>query len=227
MKDSNIINSKLYETVNYISYFLITNILFLFMISPLVIYWLVFGENSSNTILLLLSILLGPAITTLFSVMGRLLREKEISPVKDFFYFYKINLFQSIIISIILNMIISLICFDIKYFSSKGNNMMAYVFFGALLLVLMLTLYIYPVISRYSLKLKDLFKISLKLFITKPFLSLSSLSIIVIVLGFIRFARISLLGLLIGVSLIVYMISKIQMKTIDELEEHIKNLYKN
>ena len=227
MKDSNIINSKLYETVNYISYFLITNILFLFMISPLVIYWLVFGENSSNTILLLLSILLGPAITTLFSVMGRLLREKEISPVKDFFYFYKINLFQSIIISIILNMIISLICFGIKYFSSKGNNMMAYVFFGALLLVLMLTLYIYPVISRYSLKLKDLFKISLKLFITKPFLSLSSLSIIVIVLGFIRFARISLLGLLIGVSLIVYMISKIQMKTIDELEEHIKNLYKN
>lgn len=225
MKNNNILNSPLYRILNYVMYFFITNILFLLMISPLVVYWVIFQDNISTTVLLLLSILIGPSITTMFSVMGKLIREGDISPVKDFFYFYKINLGQSLLISIILNIAISIAYFDMNYFSQSGNIVMTYLFLTALILVLIINLYIYPLISRYNLRTFHTLKISMNLFIKKPYISLTSASIIIIILGLLRVTKLSLIGLLFGVSIICYIIMKVQKKTIDGLENYIKDLY--
>lgn len=225
MKNDDILNSRLYTIVNYITYFFVTNILFLLMISPLIIYWIIFENNMSSAVLLLLSILLGPAITTLLSIMGKLIRERDISPVKDFFHFYKLNLLQSLLVAIVVNMLISIVYFDINYFSSNGNKGMTYLFLFMLVLILLNTFYIYPIISRYNLKFVDLFKISISLMYKKFYISLSSVSIIIIVLGLLRFTKLSLIGLLFGASIISYIVIKIQIKTLDGLEEKITHMY--
>lgn len=224
---NNILNNRMYLCTAYITNFFITNLWFLVMISPLVIYSYKFEGNISIPILLLLSILVGPAITTLFSIMGKLIREGEIAPTKDFFHFYKLNFLQSLLVGVILNILISIIYFDMNYFSSKGNFYISYLFLAFLALVIMLSLYIYPIISRYNIKIMHLFNISIKLLIKKMHISITCIAIIIIVLGLLRITRLSLIGILFGASIICYIIMRIEKKTINELEKEIKEKYKD
>lgn len=227
MKDKNdILNNKMYIGTTYITNFFITNLWFLVMILPLIIYIYKFEGNISMTILLLISILVGPAITTLFSIMGKLLREGEIASTKDFFHFYKLNFLQSLLVGIVLNILISIAYFDMNYFSSKGNMYLSYLFLAFLVLIILLSLYIYPIISRYNIKILHLFKISIKLLIKKIYISLSCMSIIIIIFGLLRITRLLLVAFLFGISIICYLIMKIEKKVIDELEEEIKEKYK-
>ncbi|OOM82470.1 hypothetical protein CLPUN_01720 [Clostridium puniceum] len=226
MRNKNdILNNKVYIGAAYITNFFITNFWFLVMLLPLILYMYKFEGNISMPIMLLLSILMGPAITTLFSVMGKFLREGEISPTKDFFHFYKLNFFQSLLVGIILNIAISITYFDMDYFSSSGNQIFSYFFLILLVLVIMISMYIYPIISRYNIRIGYLFKLSINLLIKKIYISLSCISIIVIVFGILRITRLSLIALLFGASIICYLIMRIERKMIDELEEGIKERY--
>ena len=228
MKNKNDIhNNKIYIGSAYITNFFITNFWFLVMILPLILYIYKFEGNLSMPIMLLLSILMGPAVTTLFSIMGKLLREGEITPTKDFFHFYKLNFFQSLLVGVILNIAISIAYFDMDYFSSTGNQVFSFLFLALLVLVILLSMYIYPIISRYNIRIGHLFKISISLLIKKIYISISCVSMIIIVLGILRITRLSLIALLFGASIICYLIMRIEKKTIDELEEDIKEKYKN
>lgn len=228
MKDKNdVLNNKVYLITNYITNFFITNLWFLVMISPIIIYIYKFEGNISIAILLLISILVGPALTTLFSIMGKLVRDGDISSTKDFFHFYKLNFWQSLLIGIILNILISIAYVDMDYFSSKGNQYISYLFLAFLVFIIMLSIYIYPIISRYNIKIIHLFKISINLLVKKIYISLSGISIIIIVLGFLRITKLSLVGVLFGASIICYLIMRIEKSTIDELEEEIKEKYKD
>lgn len=227
MKDKNDIhNNKIYIGSTYITNFFITNFWFLVAILPLILYIYKSEDNLSMPIVLLLSILMGPAITTLFSVMGKFIREGEIAPAKDFFHFYKLNFIQSLLIGVILNIAISIAYFDMNYFSSVGNRVFSYFFLALLVLVLMLSMYIYPIISRYNIRIGYLFKLSISLLMKKIYISLSCISIIIIVFGVLRITKLSLIALLFGASIICYIIMRIQIKMIDELEEDIREKYK-
>ncbi|WP_143317929.1 YesL family protein [Clostridium sp. HBUAS56017] len=223
--DRNILDSKLYIITNNITNFFITNLYFLLVISPLLIYMVIFQEKVSLRGMLLLSILLGPAVTTLFSVMGKLIRSGEISATKDFFHFYKLNFLQGLLIGIIVNIVIGIACFDMGYFNSNGNIYVGYLFLAIIIFTILVQFYIYPIISRYNIKISYAFKISLKLLVKKFYISISCLSAIIIILAIIKFTKLSLVGLLFGASVISYLIMKIEDKTISELQEEIKERY--
>lgn len=225
-EDRDLTNTPLYKVLTYITNFLFTNLCFLLVISPLIFYIFGYNENSSIAAILLIAVLLGPAITTLFSVMGKFIRNKYISPIKDFFHFYKLNFWQSILVSIILNIVIAVCYFDMSYFKTNGNTLMAGLFFIVIILDFLLGLYIYPLLSRYSMKLIDAFKMSLRLMITKFYMSFTCVSIIVIILAIIKEASIALVGILLGASVITYIIMYLENKMISDLEEEIKNKYR-
>ncbi|SFU39806.1 Uncharacterized membrane protein YesL [Clostridium sp. DSM 8431] len=220
-------NTPLYKILTYITDLLLSNICFLLVISPILIYISGYSKESSLGILLLISILLGPAFTTLFSVMGKLVREKEIAAVRDFFHFYKINFFQGLIVSIIVNSALAVCYFDMTYFKGEGNNFMANVFLLGILAISLISLYIYPLISRYNMKIIHAIKISVRLMITKFYISFTCIAMIVIVLFIIKTAKIALLGVLLGASIIAYLIMYLEDNIIYELEEEIKNKYRN
>lgn len=226
MKNKNDIhNNKIYISSTYITIFFVTNFWFLVMILPLILYAYKWEGNLSIPIILVLSILMGPALSTLFSIMGKLLREGEISPTKDFFHFYKLNFLQSLLVGVILNAIISIAYFDVNYFSSVGNKTFSFFFLALLVLTVLLSMYIYPIISRYNIRIGHLFKLSISLLIKKIYISISCISIIIIVFEILRITRLSLIAVLFGASIICYLIMKIEKKMIDELEEEIKRKY--
>lgn len=228
MRNKNdVLNNKVYIGAAYITNFFVTNFWFLVMISPLILYMYKFEGNISMPIMLLLSILMGPAITTLFSVMGKFSRDGEISPTKDFFHFYKLNFSQSLLVGVILNIAISITYFDMDYFSTSANQIFSYFFLVLLILVIMLSMYIYPIISRYNIRIGYLLKLSINLLIKKIYISLSCISIIIIVFGILRITRLSLIALLFGASIICYLIMRIERKMIDELEDDIREKYGN
>lgn len=220
-----ILDSIVYKITVCITKFFVINFWFLIMISPFLLYIYFFEDHISMSILLVFSVLLGPAITTLFSINGKFINEGDISPTRDFFRLYKMNFFQGIFIGIILNSFMGILYSDMEYFNSIGNTYLSLICLLLLIVVIMLSLYIYPIISRYNIKMMYLFQLSIKLLIKKIYISLSCISMIIIVLALIRITRISLVGVLFGASIICYLIMKIENKTIDELNEEIKEKY--
>ena len=225
--EQDLLNNKFYIITNYITNFFITNLWFLLLISPFTFYTFTYQGKASKSIMFILSLTIGPALTTLFSVMGKLLREKEISPTKDFFHFYKLNFFQGLLLCILINGLISIIYYDIVYFISSGKKAFLYVMLVLLLIIILFGLYAYPIISRYNIRIIYLIKLSAELLVKKIYISLTCLAVVTIVLWFIRFSKISFIGLLFGASIICYFILKIQRRTIDELEDIIKEKYPN
>lgn len=223
--ERDILNSRLYIITNNITSLFMANLYFLLTISPLIIYFIITKGHVSLRGVLVLSILIGPALSTLFSTMGKLVREGEISATKDFFHFYKLNLFQGIVIGTILNIVVGISYFDMSYFMGVGRQSIAYLFLAIIIFAILIQFYIYPVISRYNIKIVHAFKISLSLLIKKVYISISCLSLIIIVLAVIKFAQISLIGLLFGTSIICYLIMKIEDRTINELQEEIEESY--
>src|SRR5690625_6434312 len=66
-------------------YFILTNIVFLF-------FFLALEPSFSNIILYFLALVpTGPSIYALYYSPAKLVKEKKISPTKDFFYVYKIG----------------------------------------------------------------------------------------------------------------------------------------
>ena len=224
--DRDLYNNKFYIIANYVTNFFITNVLFLIFISPLLLYIYIF-EGNSIAVLLVLSMTIGPAIATLFSVMGKFVREKEISAIKDFFHFYKINLFQGLAVSIILNSLIAILYHDILYFGILHQKILTYILVFLLTMIILLGIYIYPIMSRYNVKIIYLFKISIGLAIKKFYITLTSLSIIIIVIWALVEVQVLILIPLFGASFICYVISYLERKPIDELEDKIKKNYES
>lgn len=228
MKDEqDLLNNRFYIITNNITNFFVANLWFLILISPFIIYTFIYTGQSSKPMIYILSLTIGPALTTLFSVIGKFLREGDISPTKDFFHFYKLNFFQGALLAIILNGLISLIYYDMIYFISTKNKIPLYVMFILLLLIILLGIYAYPILSRYNVRISYLMKLSMEMLVKKIYISITCLAVTIILLWFIRFSKLSLIGLLFGASMICYLILKIQRKTIDELEDVINKKYRN
>ena len=224
--DRDLYNNKFYIISNCVTNFFITNVLFLIFISPLLLYIYIF-EGNSIVWLLILSMMIGPALATLFSVMGKFVREKEISAIKDFFHFYKINLFQGLAVSIILNSLIVVLYHDIVYLGVLHQKTLTYILIFLLTIIILLGIYIYPIMSRYNVKIVYLFRISIELAIKKFYITLTSLSVIIIAIWALMEVQVLILGPLFGASFICYIISYLERKPIDELEERIKKKYES
>ena len=113
---------RIYYGTKKLVYLLMTNLYFLIAISPFLIYFLAAGKGISLYILLFLGIIIGPALSTLFSVVGRFEKGEETSAKKDFLHFYKLNFLQGIFSGAIISVILMISYLDIEYFSKINVN---------------------------------------------------------------------------------------------------------
>jgi len=93
----------IYTITNYLWWFLLGNFYFWLMNIPFVVIafiMLVNNDSSFNLILILSLMPMGPALTALLSVMGKVTRKEDVDLTKDFFYAYKVNFFESLFFSI-------------------------------------------------------------------------------------------------------------------------------
>ncbi len=225
MSNNNLKSSRVYYSTKKLLYILLINIYFLIAISPFLIYFLVAGKNLSIYILSFLGIILGPAISTVFSVLGRVIKENETNARKDFLYFYKVNFLQGIFAGTIISAILLMSYLDIQYFFKMGVNIISYIFIIIAVFALAISLYVFPIISRINAKTLDVFKLAIENTIKKFYLSITILAIVIIFLFLVKILKISLIAVLFGPVAIAYLILLLEKNTLVEAEEYLKEKY--
>jgi|SRR5690625_160674 len=138
-------------------YFILTNIVFLF-------FFLALEPSFSNIILYFLALIpTGPSISALYYSTAKLVKEKEISPTKDFFHGYKINVIDSLKLWLPALTVLFIIVVDLQYFYAKAttfNQVLAGIFFVALVFILILLLYVFPINAQFKFRIRDIYRLS-------------------------------------------------------------------
>lgn len=218
-------SNRVYYETKRLLYILMTNLYFLIAISPFIIYFLVSGTNLSIYILSFLGIIIGPALSTLFSVLGRVMRGDETEAHKDFLYFYKVNFLQGIFSGAIISIILLMSYLDIEHFFKTGASVISYIFIGIAVFTLAISLYIFPIIARINAKTLDVFKIAIEKTFKKFYLTITIISIIVIFLFIVKFLKIALLAVLFGPVAIAYLILLLEKNILIDAENRLKEKY--
>lgn len=181
MRDSFSID-RFFTFSNYVIWFFLGNLYFILCNIPLTAYFINIRTKNINSSLLLFSICLipiGPSLTALFYTMGKLVRNKDINLTKDYFSSYRKNFFQSLVICCIQVAIFMMLYTNIQFFKNTSYGYIIIPFFYAVIfLVVLMTFYIYPLISRFYMKNLDLIKASLVITITKPLITIGNIIII-------------------------------------------------
>ena len=220
-------DNRIYLLTSKVIYLFITNIWFLLTISPFIIYFFISGENLSISVLTFLGILIGPALSTMFSVMGRLMKDKQEGATRDYFHFYKLNFAQGIFIATIINIVLMISYIDVGYFFSINMKTVSYIFIALAIFMGAISLYIYPILARMNAKTIDLFIISIKLVFKKFYITLTNISLIIIGIAIVNFTSISLIATLFGASAVCYLILKMEDNILSEVEVALKEKYSN
>lgn len=158
----------LFTIGDYISWFLLGNLYFLLLNIPLIIIVMLLLSNGTTPlpqgfifIVALCCIPLGPSVTALLSVMGKLVRNKDVNITKDFFKAYKVNFSQSLFFGFLETVIMFALYLDVKFFISSGYPRALVVFVLIfMILIFLLSLHLFPIISRFYFSKKDILKIS-------------------------------------------------------------------
>ena len=138
-------------------YFVLCNIVFLFFFITLI-------PSFSNTVVYFLALVpTGPAITALFSTLNKLVREKEISPTKDFFTSYKMNFIETLKIWLPLLLVVFILVVDLQYLNQNPSTMNQ-VFAGIILIVLLLigslSVYLFSITANFKFRIRDIYRLS-------------------------------------------------------------------
>ena len=106
---------------------------------------------------------IGPAISALYYASVKSIRRDRSYPVKEFFKAFKRDFRQSFIVGFILVLAAVIIYVDIRFvvdFIKNDFTAMRYVYLVIGLVISFISVYIFPLISRFSLKISGLFKLS-------------------------------------------------------------------
>lgn len=207
---------------NHIYWFMLTNIYFVFCNLIFLIAFMTLEPELSNMILIFIALIpTGPAITALCYVMDKLVREKEISPTRDFFYGYKINLKDTLKVWLPMIVAIFILIVDLQYFyqeSTKINQIMAIVFLVGLGFLICILLYVFPITAKFKFRMRDVFKLSFYYSFKKLKITTGNIGILIIAL-FLMIITTDFLFIIIA-SVLSYVLTLNSRAVIDDIEEN-------
>ena len=177
---------KILDVFNYIFWFLLLNIFFMILNIPLVSFFVFIGISNTFScfpLFLICLIPVGPALTALLYCMGKLIRNKDLNIIKDFIKGLKLNFKQSAFLWCCELITVFMLYSNMKFFSTAKYSLVLTCLFASLtILTLLITPYIYILISRFSMKNMDIIRSSLILVFTRPILTLSNTLIFIALL---------------------------------------------
>jgi len=223
----------IHTITNYIFWFFLGNLYFSLLNIPIIIVLIMVLSNGGVSIppwfisvILICSIPIGPAATALLSVMGKLIREKDLNITKDFFKAYKANFFQSLFFWTLEVLVIGILFIDTRFFISNNYPGIITTFiFIIIAFVFLVSLYVFPIISRFYLSAKDIIKTAAYYTIKKIHITILNFASFLVV-GFLLF-KVSTFVLLFMASAICYLLMFYQQKILLEIEVKLKKNTEN
>lgn len=214
----------IYTITNYIYWFFMGNLYFMLLNIPMVLLFLIsldsnFAATPESTAFMtfICCIPVGPAATALFSVMGKLIREKDLSITKDFFKAYKSNFKQSLFFWIIESLLLFILFIDIRFFTNQHITFLNLFFMFVMLLIFLVGLYVLPILSRFYMRSKDIVKLSIYYSLKKLPNTIVNLAIIISA-GFLLFKFSGIIIVFIS-SIVCFLIMYNEQKLLKEIQE--------
>jgi uncharacterized membrane protein YesL len=171
------LTSHIYWLIMTNIYFIVCNVLFLF-------FFMTLEPTFSNiTIYFLALIPTGPAISALFYSIGKLIREKDLSPLRDFFHGYKINFKDTMKFWLPLLLVLYILFVDLQYFNSNAtttNTILSVVFSIAMIVMTILVMYAFLINAGFTFRLKDIWKLSVYYSFKKLKITFGNMGIVII-----------------------------------------------
>lgn len=196
-------------------YFIVCNFLFLFFFITLV-------PSLSNMIIYFVALIpTGPAISALFYTLGKLVREKEISPTKDFFYGYKLNFVDSLKVWIPMLIALFIIVVDLQYFNAEAttkNQVLAGILLVVLLLIATLSIYVFSINANFKFRVRDVYRLSMYYSFTRIKITTGNIAIVFLAL-FLMFITSDFLILFIA-SIVAYVVVLNSNPIIEDVKEN-------
>ena len=156
-----ILERPIYTVMKYVYYFFLINFYFIMCNILFIIVFYLANFVFENILLFYFTLIpMGPSITAVLSSMGKLVREKEINPTLDYFKAYKENLIPTLKYWLIQLTVLLILAIDIFY-SINRSNILSPVFLILIIVCLFIMLYAFPIISRFEVKIKNLFLVSI------------------------------------------------------------------
>jgi uncharacterized membrane protein YesL len=118
----------------------------------------------SNIIIYFLALIpSGPAITALCYSMDKLVRTKELSPTRDFFYGYKTNIKGTFSVWLVILIVYFILLIDLQYFRNSPTEMgqiLSIVIFVLSLMWTIISLNAMIINSKFKFRIRDIFKLA-------------------------------------------------------------------
>ena len=191
-------DKPLYTISNYVFgfiqsslYFAVCNILLILFFTFTTIL-----PNQFNLLLLFVALIpLGPSLNALYSSIGKILSERDIYFSSHFWSFYKNNFLSTLKLWLIQLIILAILFIDFQYFYLNAPENNIHIIFAALIAILILiSFYALPINSKFHIKLKDLYILSIYYMLRK--LPVTLLKVGTLVLTYYLANNISLLFLI-------------------------------
>ena len=222
MMSRSITDRPLYTMVRYLYYFFLTN--FYFIVCNLLFFIVFYLADIvfENILLFYVTLIpMGPTITAVLSSMGKLVREKDLHPTKDFFIAYKTNFITTMKYWLIQLTVIFILLIDILQ-TATDTSLFSMIYLILLMVCILIMIYALPIIARFEVKIKNLFIISIYAnfkYIKATLLNVST----IVAFGFIYFNFPSL-STLFTVSLIGYFVMYNLQKPMIQMEEEMSQV---
>lgn len=174
------------EITEGVYWFLVLDVMLALAAAPTVLLWLLLSPGPMRALLFVLAALpLLPALAAGLYACRTWRVEKELSPVRQFLRGYRLNAVDSLAVGTPLLAVLGLIAFNLTYTaalaSGTGALRIALLVLGALgLLVLVRAL---SIVSRFSFRVRDVYRLSAFTLLVKPLSTLALLSLGVLSLG--------------------------------------------
>lgn len=217
---SNFFNiQKIMTFFNYIFWLFILNLVFLVLNIPLVSFFMSVGISNIGTYLplfLLLAIPFGPSLAMLLYCTNKLVKNKDLDIIQDIKLGFKLNFKQSLTVWCLELAIIFILHTNIRFFS-RYSIILTGVFVLLSIVLLLITPYLFMLISKFSMSTKNIVTNSIILVFTRPLITFANILCCVATLIFFEITP-GTAFLFLG-SLLTFLISYSNKFLLNELEE--------
>ncbi|BCZ45134.1 hypothetical protein psyc5s11_12010 [Clostridium gelidum] len=178
-------DKPIYTISNYIINFFLSSV-YLSICNILLILFFIFTaidpRNFSLLLLFICLIPLGPSLGALYSTIGKIIREKDIYFSSYFWSSYKNNFVSYLKLWLIEIILLTILFIDFQYFYLNMPEKGIHIIFVVLIIIsLVIGFYTFPINSRFEIKLKDLFIISIYYMIKKFPTTILKIAVIILI----------------------------------------------
>lgn len=174
------------EITEAVYWFLVIDVMLVLASAPTIVLWTLIAQGAPNALLFAICALpLLPAISAALYSWRTRSTDDELVPARRFLRGYRLNLRDSLTVGTPVLLVLGLLLFDIAHGSAAGTRALNAVFLVVAVLALLVLTRALSIVSAFSFRPIDVFRLTAFTLLTKPLSTLALISLGVLTLGII------------------------------------------